>query len=622
MKVIEKIIPYEEYNYVEGFLQFKAYGKKSAATIHSEFFDIKSISGVELHVTQKYLAPEIPPTINKNKVSTLTLPDEILTVVENDFSKPFRLKYDEIIIDDAYVDKTGNITGKRFNSTKAGNELSSTIRVKAYGLIKIPKERIEYENLYEIQTASYGKGKIELIPQKEFYEAGDRVQVKASPDVNQEFLGWGEEYQKYPQEFEVEVQKDHFIEADFTDYIVAVDEDVKGIVSSGGNKDNNLEGTRKRGGSKGTYVELFGSSSESIEKAKDYWKNTKIKSEKFNYEATGCWDIIGGVITAIIVIYIIIFMAMVMGKGFFVLALVIFVVWLLTLLPRILTRFAQVVFSLIKWIFGVAIGIFLLVGILKFIENISYYQEHKTESNRIPPPVVEEATEFTEQVYTHRLQWQDYLNNSYKATLSIAGTDVNAASQLRNSINGISSSRDYNQMLAILNRGASLNTYNLLIPELRKLRESRNLDEVAYANMIVSMVQNIPYYVIIENTCNPFSYQDPFLRDLLATSPCEPNVKHGIQAPAEFLMNLKGDCDTRTLFLYGLLKHEGYDVVIFGSEKYRHSILGIDLPILAPNYKWVNGTKYYLWETTNTGFEAGYIPATISNTSYWNLNLN
>ena len=87
-------------------------------------------------------------------------------------------------------------------------------------------------------------------------------------------------------------------------------------------------------------------------------------------------------------------------------------------------------------------------------------------------------------------------------------------------------------------------------------------------------------------------------------------------------MNLKGDCDTRTLFLYGLLKHEGYDVVIFGSEKYRHSILGIDLPILAPNYKWVNGTKYYLWETTNTGFEAGYIPATISNTSYWNLNLN
>ncbi|RXG29873.1 hypothetical protein [Leeuwenhoekiella marinoflava] len=618
MKVIEKIIPYEDYNYVEGFLQFKAYGKKSAATVHSELFDIKSIAGVELQVAHKYLAPEIPPSINKNKVSTLSLPDEILTIVANDFSKPYRLKYDEIIIDDAYVDANGNISGKRFNSTKAGNELSSTIRVKAYGLIKIPKERIEYENLYEIHTESYGSGKIALIPQQDFYKAGDLILVKASPDASQDFLGWGAAYQNCPQEFELEVLQDHFIEANFTDLEEEFDVGTSKWIGDTVYKDG-VNGPRSL---KGIYDELYKSSSQSFDKAKYRWENTRIKSDRFNYEATGCWDILGGIFTAGIGIFILIFMIAVMGQWFFIFALSIFGIWLLTILPRFINRFIVVVFNLFKWLFGIAVGLFLIVGVLKFIENISYYQDHKTESNRIPPPVVEEATEFTEQLYTHRLQWNDYLNNSYTATLSIAGTDVNAASKLRNSINGISSSRDYNQMLAILNRGASLNSYNLLIPELRKLRDSRNLDKVAYANMIVSMVQSIPYYVIIENTCNPFSYQDPFLRDLLATSPCEPNVKHGINAPAEFLMNLKGDCDTRTLFLYGLLKQEGYDVVIFGSEKYKHSILGIDLPILSPNYKWVNGTKYYLWETTNTGFEAGYIPATISNTSYWNLNLN
>ncbi|PHR96640.1 MAG: hypothetical protein COA80_08550 [Leeuwenhoekiella sp.] len=620
MKVIEKIIPYEEYNYVEGFLQFKAYGKKSAATVHSEFFDIKSIAGVELHITQKYLAPEIPPSINKKKVSTLSLPDEILTIVENDFSKPYRLKYDEIIIDDAYVDKLGNITGKRFNSTKAGNKLSSTIRVKAFGLIKIPKERIEQDYLFEIHTASYGLGKIELNPKKDFYAAGERVAIKAVPDAHQDFLRWGDAYHDYPQEFQLEVQEDHFIEAIFTDYILEIED--RGLVSNGGKKGDDLGGTRKKTGLKGSYPELFTSGFKSIEKAKDYVKNTQIKRNRLNYEATGCWDILGGIFTAIICIYILIFLIFLLGKWFIVLALAGVGLWLSSYLPRFITRFLSVFWSLMQWMLGVAVGIFLIVGILKFAENVSSFQNRKAESGRIPPPIVEEATEFTEQIYSHRLSWNDYQDNSYTATLSIPGSEVTTASQLRNSIPKITTSNAYDNLLLRLNQGASVNSYNLVIPELHRIRETKNLNQVEYANMIVSMVQNIPYYVIIENTCNPFSYQDPFLRDLLATSPCEPNVKHGIKAPAEFIMNLKGDCDTRTLFLYGLLKQEGYDVVIFGSEKYRHSILGINLPILAPYYKWVNGTKYYLWETTNTGFEAGYIPTTISNSSYWNLNLN
>ena len=604
MKVIEKIIPYEDYNYVEGFLQFKAYGRKSAATVHSELFDIKSIAGVELHVTQKYLAPEIPPTINKNKVSTLTLPEEILTFVDNDFSKPYRLKYDEIIIDDAYVDKLGNITGKRFNSTKAGNELSSTIRVKAFGLIKIPKERIEQDYLFEIHTASYGLGKIELNPKKEFYRAGERVVVKAVPDAYQDFLGWGEAYQNYPQEFELEVQEDYFIEADFTELVKQVELKPVSTDAIGGSK-NGRNWTGK-----------------TLERVKTYWNNTRIQSDRLNYEATGCWDIIGGIFTAIIGIYILIFLIFLLGKWFIVLALAGVGFWLLSYLPRFITRILSMFWRLMQWMLGVAVGLFLIVGTLKFAENASSFQNRKAESGRIAPPIVEEATEFTEQIYSHRLNWNDYQDNSYTATLSIPGSEVIAASQLRNSIPEITTLNEYDNLLLRLSQEASVNSYNLVIPELHRIRETKKLNPVEYANMIVSMVQGIPYYVIISNTCNPFSYQDPFLRDLLSTSPCEPNVKHGIKAPAEFLMNLKGDCDTRTLFLYGLLKQEGYDVVIFGSEKYKHSVLGINLPILAPNYKWVNNTKYYLWETTNTGFKPGYIQPTMSNTSFWNLNLN
>ena len=72
MKVIEKIIKYDDYNYVEGILQFKAYGHKTADYLHAEHFSIDSISSVRLEVEQKYLTPDLPPGINKNKVSTLS----------------------------------------------------------------------------------------------------------------------------------------------------------------------------------------------------------------------------------------------------------------------------------------------------------------------------------------------------------------------------------------------------------------------------------------------------------------------------------------------------------------------------------------------------------------------
>jgi hypothetical protein len=163
MKVIEKIITYEDYNYVEGKLQFNAYGQKTHDLLHSEYFSIDRISHVCLEVEKKYLPPELPPGINKNKVSTLTLPDKITTIIDGDYSKPYGIAYDEIIVDDSFVDDQQNIKGPRFNSTKTGSELSSTVAIKVYGLIKIERQRTETENQYEITLIPHGPGTIEVL---------------------------------------------------------------------------------------------------------------------------------------------------------------------------------------------------------------------------------------------------------------------------------------------------------------------------------------------------------------------------------------------------------------------------------------------------------------------------
>ena len=90
----------------------------------------------------------------------------------------------------------------------------------------------------------------------------------------------------------------------------------------------------------------------------------------------------------------------------------------------------------------------------------------------------------------------------------------------------------------------------------------------------------------------------------------------------EFLKKYTGDCDTRTVLLFILLNAYGYDTVILNSYVYKHSVIGINLPTSGYNYKYSNGKKYYTWETTNTGWELGDMPAEFNDLKYWYLALS
>ena len=86
------------------------------------------------------------------------------------------------------------------------------------------------------------------------------------------------------------------------------------------------------------------------------------------------------------------------------------------------------------------------------------------------------------------------------------------------------------------------------------------------------------------------------------------------------MSSLNGDCDSRTLLLYTMFTHYGYDVALFSSEYYNHSIIGVNLPINGIAYK--NGNqRYVLWETTAPNIRAGFLPKEISNLNYWRISL-
>ncbi|MEP5365227.1 MAG: hypothetical protein ABJQ37_15355 [Reichenbachiella sp.] len=145
---------------------------------------------------------------------------------------------------------------------------------------------------------------------------------------------------------------------------------------------------------------------------------------------------------------------------------------------------------------------------------------------------------------------------------------------------------------------------------LDQLSKKDSLSYTAFAHAVVKMVQDIPYQYILSDDCTS-DHSD---------HPCYGNQRYGITSPVEFLYTLKGDCDSRTVLIYAILRHFNYDPVVLISKEYRHSMLALNISA-AGEYLTIAGEKYYFWETTATGWEPGIIPPGMDNKKYWDIAL-
>jgi len=141
------------------------------------------------------------------------------------------------------------------------------------------------------------------------------------------------------------------------------------------------------------------------------------------------------------------------------------------------------------------------------------------------------------------------------------------------------------------------------------------------AEAIVTSIQTIPYVLVHDQSCQQAikesgsSFLIQYHKD---GKECLPNIKFGIQGGYEFLHNLKGDCDTRSLLCFELLSRFKYPVAMLISEEYGHCILGIDLPMKG-KYVGNSNRKYLVWETTAPGFKPGELSPEISDMDKWHI---
>lgn len=253
------------------------------------------------------------------------------------------------------------------------------------------------------------------------------------------------------------------------------------------------------------------------------------------------------------------------------------------------------------------------------------YDTVKTKKEIIPKDTTAASSKLEDTLISHLIRWKDYDSSYYEVTLSVLASDVASSSLDHNRINYIPRSNTLSPVYDYLERSDSAKLtriYNAF----DSIRIASSLTELQFAKMVVSCVQSIPYYLVLINSCNAYQ-ADEFVNSYLQQCDkecCIGDTKFGVRSPVEFISDLKGDCDTRSLLIYNILKRFNYNIALISSDYYRHAMIAVNfqddnrIDGLAMN---ILDKNYHLWETTNIGFKPGEVPPGNRNLEHWDIAL-
>jgi hypothetical protein len=281
--------------------------------------------------------------------------------------------------------------------------------------------------------------------------------------------------------------------------------------------------------------------------------------------------------------------------------------------------FGSVIKKVVKFVFIILSWLFMLVviafGIVWFLDINFEGMVPKVDPNYTEDEIVaieedENLPQNTNYIF-NTLRWTDYNNKKYTIKYRIGQTDFREARQNRMNCVGYTWGEIYGNLYQ--------NDSRMLSDLYQKYDSiSHGHSSLEFARLVVSSIQEVPYTWILIDNC-----QDaPNWAEIKKSgNECLGNIRnYAVQSPVEFVANLKGDCDTKALLLYAILKRFNYDVCVLVSEQYGHAMLGINIPA-SGSYVRSGGVKYYVWETTVKGYDIGQAPAEYSNMSLWDVAL-
>lgn len=212
--------------------------------------------------------------------------------------------------------------------------------------------------------------------------------------------------------------------------------------------------------------------------------------------------------------------------------------------------------------------------------------------------------------------WKDYKGISRSITFKLSKIDLIKSSKNRKNLKPEYSIDPWSAFPGVYN-----SMYNNDRKSLKSIVDAykREIKSAGISNyqegldFVVSSIQSLGYTFICDGeiiNCgkngNPSEDCRPPKKGFFSDDfGCCDNVKPlGVYSPVEFAFNRTGDCDTKSLFAYTILKEMGYKdvaVLIGNANGGGHSMLGVKVSNPPFNKLFIrhnNGSKYYAWEVT------------------------
>lgn len=153
-----------------------------------------------------------------------------------------------------------------------------------------------------------------------------------------------------------------------------------------------------------------------------------------------------------------------------------------------------------------------------------------------------------------------------------------------------------------------------LIDKMKKHIQRKNLNYMESLEYVCSSIQFYKYTLIntSDEPCpcqTDFGTYDQSCSSKTGKGCCSGVDPWAVYSPFEFIYLHTGDCDTRSLTAFTILKEMGFDVAVMGSDSESHSVLGVvipgrmnsDLPMGVNAF----GKRYLLWELTSRYWRLG-----------------
>lgn len=270
-------------------------------------------------------------------------------------------------------------------------------------------------------------------------------------------------------------------------------------------------------------------------------------------------------------------------------------------------------FSVSSSIFWVILGIILFL-LLPYFKN-GFYNEEKAK---------EWVENFDEQKHTIdsignsnnskkvviRWTWKDFNKDRHEISFCVQRGEIQRAKKFRIGYSGSNFNGNIYQDFINISESVIDSMYQAMHKDVRK----KKLRDMDLLNYIVTAIQTPPYTKITneEGECPCKDMGSNWLDDCYPRPDgqgcCNGVVPLAVYTPAEFIYQKTGDCDTKAILAYALLKKFKYDAAVlvgFTSNSIKdpgaHCMLGVAgvKPVVPGAKVRHSGRLYYPWEVTS-----------------------